>query len=488
MEIANHSQRSAATPLLLILFVATRLLLFTNFQLGSEIERAYSKPAQEVELGARHGVSFYDYHAQWMQKRIEQARREGRRSPTEEMKRVEYPPLSIVFMYLPTLVAGESAEAELDHPGDWTVRYVLAYRVLMAIVDVLVFLLLARLIPRLFPDEGPAVHQERLAVYVLCGVVLGHMLYDRLDLVLGGLLLLALALLVSRTHYGWSFVALAAAVNFKVIPVILFPVWVLLSLRSQSLQSVLRLIAGCIGRSLLIVGLTVGFTVPFLLLYGSKCLDFLSFHQERGLQVESVPSSILITLAAFGCPVQFGWGHGGYELTASLAPFVARLSTAILALLLLAATARLAFHFRQLAKGNTATVAQSEPGLAVQFTLLFLMTAVAGSKVFSPQFLLVLLPLLPLAPLANRPRRWLQGGFLVVTILTTAIFPYLYLYIHICYPLEQYPIAPVAGNLAVVSGGLVVARNAIFVTLTAMLWVWTWRGKFSTFSAGADGL
>ena len=44
---------------------------------------------------------------------------------------------------------------------------------------------------------------------------------------MSALVMIAVALLLSRAHYFWSFLALAAAINFKLTPIVLLPVWVL---------------------------------------------------------------------------------------------------------------------------------------------------------------------------------------------------------------------------------------------------------------------
>jgi hypothetical protein len=70
-------------------------------------------------------------------------------------------------------------------------------------------------------------------------------------------------------------------------------------------------------------------------------------------------------------------------------------------------------------------LAQRYPGAFVGYTLLFLMLFLTTNKVFSPQYLLWLLPLAALMPLRDRRQRFFWG-FLAVCLLTTLLVPFLF--------------------------------------------------------------
>src|SRR5262249_32709772 len=137
-------------------------------------------------------------------------------------------PLAVAFMRLPTLWMGRAAGTMPAEVFDR--EYRAAYRRGLAAVDVLLVLLVGWLARRLFPAEPPGEWAARLVFYLTGTAALGLLLYDRLDLVQALLVLGSLGLLVSRAHYAWSFAVLAAAVNFKLVPLVLAPVWVVGSL------------------------------------------------------------------------------------------------------------------------------------------------------------------------------------------------------------------------------------------------------------------
>src|SRR5262249_38928827 len=67
-------------------------------------------------------------------------KRETKGSPAErraEYKGIEYPPLAVLFMRLPTLWVGEAGD-----DSDFDQRYLRAYRGMLAVADALIFTLL----------------------------------------------------------------------------------------------------------------------------------------------------------------------------------------------------------------------------------------------------------------------------------------------------------------------------------------------------------
>src|SRR5271156_1759183 len=117
MTAADSAALRFPGPLVVGLFIVSRLLLFADFQIGNEIYRIFARPALEMAHAARQGISVYDYHERRIQQLIDTARREGKQPPPEEMKQVEYPPLALAFLYLPVLTVGAGDESELINPG-----------------------------------------------------------------------------------------------------------------------------------------------------------------------------------------------------------------------------------------------------------------------------------------------------------------------------------------------------------------------------------
>jgi hypothetical protein len=408
-----------------VAFVLSRLLVLPFAQPASDVG-IYAEYAREAEAAAREGRSFYEYHAAAREQREAGGRLAG---AGDEYRDVEYPPLAVAVLRLPVLWMGRP---QTDAPEDFAAAYSFAYRRGLAVVDVLLFAALAWLVRRLFPAESPRRQAGRLLFYVAATLAVWHLLYDRLDLIQALAVTLALALLVGRRHYAWSFAVLALAVNFKLVPLVLAPVWVVGALPAgRPLTWSPPALGRLVARALLLAALTVGILLPFYIRSGGDCLSFLRYHRARGLEVESVWSCLPLVLQAAGRPVEIAYSYGSVNVISPLTPLLTSLAPVATAVLLLAATVGLLLRARRMAAedrpADGMTLAQRYPAQFAAFTLLFLMLFVATNKVFSPQYLLWLLPLAALAPFEGRPRRAFLTGFLLVCVLSTVLMPFLFI-------------------------------------------------------------
>jgi hypothetical protein len=299
----------------------------------------------------------------------------------------------------------------------------------MVVVDVLLVVLVVALARRLFPRAGPIRRAVPPALYVLATVALGPLLYTRLDLVLALLVTASLYLLVSRAHWVFSFALLAAAVNFKLVPVVLAPVWVAGALPAALGPDLfrLRVLVPAALRTAVLVALVGAVFAPFYLAAGPDTLNFFSYHAGRGLEIGSLYSSLLLALGPAGHPVEGYFAYGSYNVRSPLAPALQGLAPVLGVIALFGATIFLTNRVRRMPlpepKSPRTTLAQAHPVLFLRFALLFLVLFVATNKVFSPQYLLWLVPLACLLPFGCWADRVTVGLFLAVCVLTTLVFP-----------------------------------------------------------------
>jgi hypothetical protein len=303
--------------------------------------------------------------------------------------------------------------------GPLPLRYVKnaerAYQIAMFLVDLCGFGLLAML--------GASLAQ--LGVYASGGLLLFPVLYDRLDLLLGILLLLALALLLKRVPYAAALAVLAVAINFKMTPLVLVPVFVMGTLPVEALRSKSRiwLLA---GKRLVLLGLLgVAVIIPFLLEDAAGALGFLGYHAKRGLEIASVWNTLPIALgAAIGWPVRASLSFGAVELTSPISGVLRALSsictTAVIPVLALALWKLSARRAGRLTGGRT--LAQTDGAFVTRYAIVSLLTAVVVAPVLSPQYFLWLTPLMPLWD--GNSRRYVWLGFLAICALTTVHYPF----------------------------------------------------------------
>jgi hypothetical protein len=422
---------------LLPVFLATRLFIF--FALTSatdyQVYYLYGKTARNGSLAA-----LYKEHS------------------------IEYPQLAVCFGagvdwiadQLPDGVERLISARPNPAPSVGAARYQVALGLVLFGIDTVLFFLVALLARQLDPDNR-VLQMWRLGLYVAATTALGPVLYDRLDLIVGASALFAL-LALGR---GWSIVAygvLTLGVGFKLVPAVLFPVFVVGAAAHGGER---------FWRNFLREGIiaTVIFAAWPLLTYQfggeDRAFSFMKYHTQRGVEVGSLYSAPLL----LGHESTVGFAFGSYVVRGSTADAVAQASpAAVLLALALAFLVVLRAVRRAPAEDRTSVIAAS----CVLVWLAFILT----NKVGSPQYFLWLAPLVPLMPLrAPELRRW-GIWYCVTALLATLMYPYLWANVFG---------APVPEQLNTWAGpnalGFVVLfiRWAAVVVVTVWLAVWLWH-------------
>lgn len=340
-----------------------------------------------------------------------------------------YPALAFLFVALPRLFG--LAAFDLYYPF---------YRAQCFAVDVLLFWVLSR------RSSRPA-----LVVYIVCTALLASLLYHRLDIVLGCLLVIALAL-EARGAWRLASVALGASIAFKVIPLLLLPAWLAWTWR-RSLKDAFAA-AGLVA---------LGAGAPLALacgLWGQDALLFMGVHAARGVQIESSWASLQMLLTPFGLGAEAYFEAGSHNLTSPIEDALTAASHVLAAAASLwggVLAARLARRGRPLVLAAASTLG----------------ALIIASKVFSPQFLLFFLPALAWSfdAMNSTLRRLAMALSVLVCALTTWVYPY--------HEKDLLALSPVAT-------APLVARNALLALLVALLQVHAWRcGRAGS---GAQGL
>jgi hypothetical protein len=329
-----------------------------------------------------------------------------------------YPALAFFFVALPWLLGARTLQL-----------YVPFYRAQCFAVDAALFYLLSRRL------SYPA-----LLAYIIATAILGDLLYHRLDLLLGGLLVAALVL-EERGSTRLGSITLGAAAAFKVIPLLLVPAW--LGWRCR------RSLAEALGAALF---LGLGLALPMGLgcfLWGADALFFLREHGERGIQLESTWASLGFLLTELGHPGETYFAAGSHNLSTPFEGAFTKTSH------LLGAAAGL--------WGGVLAARLSRAGAPLVLPAgATLGAAMAASKVFSPQFFLFFLPLLLWS--RDKVRRSIRPLLLALAVACCALTAWVYPH----HEAELVALSPVA-TLPLA------ARNALFLVIAGLLQVEAWR-------------
>jgi hypothetical protein len=401
-------------------------------------------------------------------------------APFSDFK-VEYPPVAYWLMVAPRSLSLQSIpQAALEDsplPTPYYAQYARVYRWLMSVFDLGALILLLKIVWIRRPQNALVVALG----YTLSTLVLGHLLYDRLDIVLTCLLSVwgyarLRATTADRGAVAWrslSYFALGLSVSFKLIGLVAYPVVVLADvygLRKRGQHKSGLLAPLCLGMAAIVV--------PFAVHYprsGWATLDFLRYHGERGIQIESVYASVLMCLQLFGAEISTQFGHGSVDVVGSMTPWLAKLSMILVVSGILVCLG-IVYKNRDEQSGE----------IGFQAGSLVLLLTLAFSKVLSAQYFLFGIPLLLLLTSelgAKRSIELVAVLSIAMAACTTVVFPYCWYAVH---PRTGEVVNPfgLVPNLHALPCALLIGRNLTLLGITGWLASSLWRRSSSTLAAG----
>jgi len=313
---------------------------------------------------------------------------------------MEYPPMAALIFAVPALFS-----KYLGH-------YYSFYRFLMLLFNLgNIFLLVA--LSRYFDNDNTKKTLWILGTYIALTSLSFQFALDRFDLPVAFLILLSLYLALVKRYWFLGYSAIWIATLTKIFPVILIPIL----FAYQYLNSRNR------NKALLDFGYSMVFGALVFIAFFAWCgpwwQSVFKYHCDRGLQLESLYSSILLIGKLFGGMAAVGWGHGSYELNAPWATFLVGLSVPIVGIFIIAVYL---IFWRVLSSWKTA----DHPDYLIAAVLAVLMIFVLFNKVFSPQYLLWLFPLAALATSIKGSNRLIIFLWLLTAVITAVLFPFSY--------------------------------------------------------------
>ena len=342
----------------------------------------------------------------------------------------EYPLLSLIPMTLPHLWP------DVDHSGYFTLLNI--ENGVLATAVALTLLALTRLSWSLNSNA------RTLGLWALLIVVMAPILAWRFDLAAVVLTMLGVVA-AARERPGWAGVLLGLAALTKIYPLAVVPILAARCLANRDRRGAVRMVAACI-----ITGLVV--MVPLLAVAGRDALSFVDYQFARGLQVESGGGGLVLLAHTFSlADASIGFSHYSFESDSSLSkPIVSALTPLTIGLFVVIFGA----CFRRL-RAERVQLGEAQSETVVAYLAATLLVLLLTNKVFSPQYLVWMLPF---GALFRRPQAYL---LLVICVLTILVFPLNYQAL-----LKMQPLLVLILN----------ARNL----LLALLAVWLLAGHFST--------
>ena len=308
---------------------------------------------------------------------------------------IEYPPLALVPCVIPWMIGKGQVSAD-----SYRFLFLAANAVYLIAIAGATFIFARRVRLSSWRCIGA------LSLYAGVTAPLVPWRYDLFPAMLTAFALLA----VSRNRPLATGIFLGFGIAAKLYPIVVLPVIGVYYMSKREWRPMWILVAGCAGTVFLVA-------LPFYLIAGDGLLVFLHYHQQRGVQIESVTGGLFMLV----CVLQHGFApiglsYGAWHLHSpfsdALAPLHSILFVSVYALFLGIAYSRFRLSKSESQESRLLELSQ----LCAAALLIFMLT----NKVLSPQYLAWLFPFAALFPI--RQAIWFVG----VGAITMVIVPFCY--------------------------------------------------------------
>jgi hypothetical protein len=331
---------------------------------------------------------------------------------------VEYPPFALLFFILPRFFTSYY----------WT--YAVYYR-----IEVFIFILVGLLVIYKIAQRMGKAPWKMLLFYTLAILAIGPIIAEQYDIFPAVMTLLALyCFWLGKHKTSWILIALGALT--KIYPIFIGPIFLIYYIRNQQYRRIWSAIVA-LGVTILAV------VLPFLIISFDSLWFLISYHGQRGIQLESLYSSFLLVADKLGfTAVGISLDFGSWNLASPLADALAKVSIYIMGFFLLLAYW---FIYNQMKAGKSQFIRIGA------FALLITAVTLVFDKVLSPQYLIWLIPFIPLV-----------FGPFSITILV--IFMAIGFLTYIIFPLNYLALITVRTDQVVI----LLLRNILLILLAAM--------------------
>jgi uncharacterized membrane protein len=317
----------------------------------------------------------------------------------------EYPPVAMLLFSLPRLLSGSSYNL-----------FVFWFEVEMMAFNLGIIALITAAASRLYRNQGSVA--VSLGLYTLFLLSLGAIVQARFDIAVAFIIIASLtAFIFDRRLIAWTL--LGVGLMTKIVPLLVGPLFFFIQLKRRQYRQL------WLGPVVALIAAAV-IALPFLIIAPSGLANSFLYHVDRPLQIESSWASLLLLAANHaGYEVSIMNSYGSHNVFASLSDTFATLSGPVTMIMF-------AVIFWLYWRRNTGVPGRESNLLLIRFAAITIIAFIVCGKVFSPQFLIWLLPLMPLA--GSREQPWPAALFWVVLVLTQWEFPYHYWELYLVQP------------------------------------------------------
>ena len=315
---------------------------------------------------------------------------------------VEYPPLGIAFITWPGLIT--------SNPDVYYGIFV---------TETLLFDLAGLFIISGLAKQLGLQLWQTLTVYTLSLLSIGRLISIRYDIFPAILTALAIYVFI-RGNYKIAWATIAIGTFTKLYPIIIVPIFLLYHFCHNTKREIIN---GIITFTLV----SAAIAVPVMLLSPSGFIHSFTYQTGRGLQLESIYSSILLMCKSFGwTSLSINYSSGAYGITSSLANLLARISP----LLIMFSLITIYWLFYREQRRNTPAMSKfsslnsSDAACIVKYSFLAILVLIITNKVLSPQYLIWLFPFIPLLTGPRKVMSWII--FIAIGVITYFIYPVFY--------------------------------------------------------------
>lgn len=285
----------------------------------------------------------------------------------------EYPPLAMLFMVIPGLFTSNRD----------------VYCILYAFQSLAFFIVGVYYVGLIAKKNGT--HNGRMMLLLLMTLAMANIfVIARNDIYPTVFCIMSFYYFLNK-KYAASWVLLCLGVMTKMYPLVLAPALFIPFLIRKDYFGALRGIAVCVAVCLLI-------SLPFIISDPSTAFSYLTYHLDRGLQIESVASSFIMFFNILDPGlISVSFGYGSYNINGELPDIIAYSLNYILPLVLLAI---FAWVLVRLYRVRTHTDAVHVRIIVLLASLEMVLAFMTFSKIFSAQYVIWALMLLTITQLA----------------------------------------------------------------------------------------